>query len=793
MTSSLADQSANMIAHEDFSLYSDLLAHDPTAQQAAYHGHGTQQYSMDSGLEQYPGMSLSSHDGYSSVMAYSANTRAPFFGAPQFVVDAPQEVSKHGQFHSPPTGSPATSASQSFDQPSSNLSSASGASVPSAASSAIGSPYSGASHRVAASDSWGQPGPGLGIHPGIVPPEGFNPEGFGPHSLESEILFTTGKASNDYVASIQAGTGHHTIDTILEEVSSQVNTPRPSNSPVRNPSDNAAGLTDLTVHGTRSRFRAPSSFRSPVIPASANRPLSPNSSSPHTYQGRRHSHAGSGITKSYRKDTPRQWPSSLPSPEMQEPVQDYARNFQSPFFSQSSDPSLIHALHTPTGHSVGGGDLSAYNTQPTSYFHPPSPAASPALSNSSARSHRPGSVNIKTDSQSPSYLSTHTFQPYPVFPSSRRLSTSSNNSRFSYGSGNSLGLDSDEDQKGRCPNVECGKIFKDLKAHMLTHQSERPEKCPIMTCEYHQKGFARKYDKNRHTLTHYKGTMVCGFCPGSGSAAEKSFNRADVFKRHLTSVHGVEQTPPNSRKKASAAASGKKFTDYAHDATGKCSTCSGTFTNAQEFYEHLDDCVLRVVQQEDPSEAINQRHLASMDHDEAVERTMRANALPTESSVGEPTYDEEEVEDNEVDGEDHNEDGVGSHVGGGNSIHKVSRATSGVRGRGLTFSKGGVPLVGKGRKKRKNYPLSWGCSPDKMKMKKRVLCVYDGQRRLWKDDMMLDNEFEVRLKLGEGSAYVTDLDVKTLERAQAFHNATDEEKGPWMPELPNVSIEELMS
>ena len=34
-----------------------------------------------------------------------------------------------------------------------------------------------------------------------------------------------------------------------------------------------------------------------------------------------------------------------------------------------------------------------------------------------------------------------------------------------------------------------------------------------------------------------------------------------------------------------------------------------------------------------------------------------------------------------------------------------------------------------------------------MKMKKRVLCVYDGQRRLWKDDMMLDADYEVRMKL----------------------------------------------
>jgi hypothetical protein len=102
-----------------------------------------------------------------------------------------------------------------------------------------------------------------------------------------------------------------------------------------------------------------------------------------------------------------------------------------------------------------------------------------------------------------------------------------------------------EKAKGLCSYPECGKIFKDLKAHMLTHQHERPEKCPIQTCDYHIKGFARKYDMNRHTLTHYKDTMICGFCPGSGSMAEKSFNRADVFKRHLTSVHAVEQTPPN--------------------------------------------------------------------------------------------------------------------------------------------------------------------------------------------------------------------------------------------------------
>ncbi|KAF9630128.1 putative phd finger and set domain protein [Lasiodiplodia theobromae] len=86
--------------------------------------------------------------------------------------------------------------------------------------------------------------------------------------------------------------------------------------------------------------------------------------------------------------------------------------------------------------------------------------------------------------------------------------------------------------------------------------------------------------------------MVCGFCPSSGSMAEKSFNRVDVFKRHLTSVHDVEQTPPNSRKKNAAA--NKVYNGI--KTAGNCSICSVTFANAQDFYEHLNDCVLKVVQ-----------------------------------------------------------------------------------------------------------------------------------------------------------------------------------------------------
>jgi hypothetical protein len=338
-------------------------------------------------------------------------------------------------------------------------------------------------------------------------------------------------------------------------------------------------------------------------------------------------------------------------------------------------------------------------------------------------------------------------------------------------------------EKQRCTYPDCGKVFKDLKAHMLTHQNERPEKCPIQTCEYHVKGFARKYDKNRHTLTHYKGTMVCGFCPGSGSAAEKSFNRADVFKRHLTAVHGVEQTPPNSRKRASNAMNGsKKLTGYAPDATGKCSTCSQTFSNAQDFYEHLDDCVLRIVQQEDPAEAINAQRLAEVENDKQVHQTLEKNNLPTTTQAAATAEDEEDFEMADEDDSDSMSKPSVSPM----SKRKTNPPGGVQKSRGMTHSRGGVALATKtkGRKNRRDYPSSWGFDKGQMTMKKRVMAVFDGPRRLAKDDMMLSTDHEVRIKLSDGKAYVTDLDVQTLKRAEAFHNATDEEKGQWLSDDP---------
>ena len=55
---------------------------------------------------------------------------------------------------------------------------------------------------------------------------------------------------------------------------------------------------------------------------------------------------------------------------------------------------------------------------------------------------------------------------------------------------------------------------------------------------------------------------------------------------------------------------------------------------------------------------------------------------------------------------------------------------------------------------------------------------------------MLDNDFEVRMRLGDGNSYVTDLDYNTMKRTEAFLDATPEEKGVY---LEDVDVQQLMS
>jgi hypothetical protein len=169
-----------------------------------------------------------------------------------------------------------------------------------------------------------------------------------------------------------------------------------------------------------------------------------------------------------------------------------------------------------------------------------------------------------------------------------------------------------------CPYPTCGRHCKDLKAHMLLNRPEHPEKCPISTCDYYKKGFASTRERDLHTLTHFQEIMVCGFCPrhgGSGFTAERSFNRVDVFKRHLRSVHGVERTSLNPLPKDLVA--------------GICSTCGQSFASVQTFYDHLDACILRVTNTARSNEANTVGAIENMD-------TLSASGVFDQSSPSTP-------------------------------------------------------------------------------------------------------------------------------------------------------------
>jgi hypothetical protein len=172
-----------------------------------------------------------------------------------------------------------------------------------------------------------------------------------------------------------------------------------------------------------------------------------------------------------------------------------------------TDPALIQTFDTTHNNTTKAysGVMNAFQLA-SQAVDPPSPAISDT---SSHEPHAPGSIRFRSGTRSP-YLHSTSYKPYPTPSEARRPSIGSTHSHNSQESPRSasIGYEDEGKERGRCPKPDCGRLFKDLKAHMLTHQSERPEKCPIVTCEYHLKGFARKYDKSRHTLTHYKGIYL---------------------------------------------------------------------------------------------------------------------------------------------------------------------------------------------------------------------------------------------------------------------------------------------
>lgn len=360
-------------------------------------------------------------------------------------------------------------------------------------------------------------------------------------------------------------------------------------------------------------------------------------------------------------------------------------------------------------------------------------------------------------------------------------------------------------KSGRCSL--CKTTFKDFRTHMLTHQSERPEKCPVRACRYNTKGFARKYDRDRHINTHFKGSLDCNFCPHGSSVAQRTFNRVDLFKRHFVNAHVAAQT--QSHEEASVSLSPQQL-GAERGNSNNCSTCGDPFGSATDFFEHLNDCIhdhilraLRPSQQDED----NMKNLESVHDDPEVQKTLERHGLHLQfedcrSSVTEDASTTDASKQRlerlcmNVTPYD-----VGQNIANGalQDAPTTHTAADSKPRCGMTRSEGGVPVLPDlPKKKRTRYPATWACTMDKVRMKKRVLCVYDGTRRLWKDDMMLDSETAHSadsvssgtnsINLPSADGYVTKLDVYTLRRAEALHGATEEEKGNFISNCSTAEI-----
>lgn len=328
----------------------------------------------------FSGEASTSYESYPPVSAYSSAPSA-YFGAQ----NVPYENQK-GNFGRPlrrqtPSGSPSPSISQAFDHPPSTMSSASGASAQSTASSADGSPYASATHVLPYEDKWPGPLLGLGIAPKIVSSESFNQDSFPPANFASDSmlensefpnyvgecgknfplssalsqsfasLVSSGSASQGFVPAFSSrplaldtttDTKDVTIDSILEEANSKIQKPVQLISPVSAASAAASPASFTSKHQTTSPTQRKSSFRSPLTPASAasrfpSRATSPLGSGDHVFLG----HPVNPLDDVKAPRSPQQCPErchsynrSTPPPVPQHQVR-YGQS-QSPFFGQSS-------------------------------------------------------------------------------------------------------------------------------------------------------------------------------------------------------------------------------------------------------------------------------------------------------------------------------------------------------------------------------------------------------------------------------------------------------------------------
>lgn len=314
------------------------------------------------------------YDSYPSTAAFS-NSSLNYYesGALNYAVGFSKENDRLNQPRFTPCGSPSPSISQSFDQPPSILSSTSGASAQSTASSAVGSPYPHDTSQVSGHDHWSESHQGLGIAPGISQHERFGTELFPLTDLSSEVVFDEDKySSNSFVgesSKISSSSVSSHVTLVPASISSCPFPPLALDTAVvtrivaidTNPEDRTS-ITGLTSpesinstmsspisFGNNGRLHRPifsppvqGVFKSPMTPASAMSPFTGRftpspSSRPHERSG---SYGVSSIDLTTKQPSSsclqlahsRARPDKPPSRQ----GHSHSNQFHSPFFSQSS-------------------------------------------------------------------------------------------------------------------------------------------------------------------------------------------------------------------------------------------------------------------------------------------------------------------------------------------------------------------------------------------------------------------------------------------------------------------------
>src|SRR2546423_9092147 len=162
--------------------------------------HFTQPFGHNSGFhDSYLDLSMNSFSAFEPVHGFAPLPYSTYEN-PSFYMDTPPEGFKSEmQRSSSLTGSLRPASHHSSELPSSTLSSASGHSIPSASSSAVGSPYSGHAHTSSHHESWVNSNESLGLGSALVNQEAYY-QGFVGTDLNSELAFGPhDKLSNDFV------------------------------------------------------------------------------------------------------------------------------------------------------------------------------------------------------------------------------------------------------------------------------------------------------------------------------------------------------------------------------------------------------------------------------------------------------------------------------------------------------------------------------------------------------------------------------------------------------------------